>query len=184
MTIFVIHNVIHNTKLWPFVIHNFLRKIIIFWNLPKITLRRTLRDKRPFPLHERSWFRTTLLNFKETRMHSSGMCTARSSSCWEGGCLASSPQLPSWVWAWTRSPSTYPLVVGLDQIPPQLPPWLWAWRPPWDQAPPWDQTPQDQALPRDQTRPDPPGTRHPPVDIILDTCFWKYYLVPNFVCER
>ena len=50
------------------------------------------------------------------------------------------PQLPPWVWAWTRSPSTSPLGVGLDQIPlnfplgcgpgpnpPQLPPWVWAW---------------------------------------------------------
>ena len=53
------------------------------------------------------------------------------------------PQLPPWLLAWTRPPSTSPLVVGLDQIPlncplgcgpgpspPQLPPWLWAWRPP------------------------------------------------------
>ena len=53
------------------------------------------------------------------------------------------PQLPPWVWAWTRSPSTPPLGVGLDQIPlnfplgcgpgpdpPQLPPYVWAWRPP------------------------------------------------------
>ena len=24
----------------------------------------------------------------------------------------------------------------------------------------------------------------PPVDRILDTCFWKYYLAPNFVCGR
>ena len=60
---------------------------------------------------------------------------------------------PQWLWAWTRSPSTSPLVVGLDQIPlnfplgcvpgpdpPQLPPWLWAWRPPWPdppKLPPW-----------------------------------------------
>ena len=27
------------------------------------------------------------------------------------------PQLPPWLWAWTRSPSTSPLGVGLDQIP-------------------------------------------------------------------
>ena len=65
-----------------------------------------------------------------------------------------SPQLPPWLWAWTRSPINFllgcgpgpdpsqlpPLAVGLDQIPlnfplgcgpvpdpPQLPPWLWAW---------------------------------------------------------
>ena len=58
------------------------------------------------------------------------------------------PQLPPWLWTWTRSPSTSPLAVGLDQIslnfplgcgpgrppppppdPPKLPPWLWAWKP-------------------------------------------------------
>ena len=68
-----------------------------------------------------------------TRMHSNRVRTARSSSRHGGG-----------VWAWTRSPSTSPLGVGLDQIPlnfplgcgpgpdpPQLPPWVWAWtRPP------------------------------------------------------
>ena len=63
---------------------------------------------------------------------------------------------------WTRSPSTSPLGVVLDQIPlnfslgcgpgpdhPQLPPWVWAWkparhagtRPPRDQAPPGPGTP-------------------------------------------
>ena len=26
--------------------------------------------------------------------------------------------------------------------------------------------------------------RTPPVDRILDTRFWKYYLAPNFVCGR
>ena len=31
------------------------------------------------------------------------------------------PQLPPWVWAWTRSPSTSPLVVGLGQIPLNFP---------------------------------------------------------------
>ena len=104
-------------------------------------------------------------------MHSSRMCTARRSSC-HGGLhtpLEQTPpseqappspwldptQLPPWVWAWTRSPSTSPLAVGLDQIPSasplgvsldqlplnfslgcgpgpdphQLPPWVWAWKP-------------------------------------------------------
>ena len=55
------------------------------------------------------------------------MRTARSSSRWGRGCLASSPnfplgcgpgpdppQIPPWLWAWTRSPSTSPLVVGLE----------------------------------------------------------------------
>ena len=31
------------------------------------------------------------------------------------------PQLPPWVWAWTRSPSTSPLAVDLDQIPLHFP---------------------------------------------------------------
>ena len=79
------------------------------------------------------------------------MCTARSST-YHGG------------WAWTRSPSTSPLGVDLDQIPlnfplrcgpgpdpPQLPPWVWAWKPAryaGTRHPPETGT--------------PPGTRHPP----------------------
>ena len=52
------------------------------------------------------------------------------------------PQLPPWVWVWTRFPSTSPLGCGPGPDPPQLPlecgpgpdppqlsPWLWAWRP-------------------------------------------------------
>ena len=31
------------------------------------------------------------------------------------------PQLPPWLWAWTRSPSISPLAVGLDQIPLNFP---------------------------------------------------------------
>ena len=31
------------------------------------------------------------------------------------------PQLPPWLLAWTRSPSTSPLAVGLDQIPLNFP---------------------------------------------------------------
>ena len=109
------------------------------------------------------------------------------------------PQLPPWVLALTRSPSTSPLGVGLDQIPlnfplgcrpgpdplnfpfgcgpgpdpPQLPPLLWTWRPPGTRHPPLGPgslPPHYQA---------PPGTRHPPdqapspspVDRILDTRF-------------
>ena len=40
-----------------------------------------------------------------TRMHSSRKRTTRSSSRWEGG-QPVPPQLPPWVWAWTRFPST------------------------------------------------------------------------------
>ena len=43
------------------------------------------------------------------------------------------PQFPPWLWAWTRSPSTFPLGVGpeapLQSDPPKLPPWVWAWKP-------------------------------------------------------
>ena len=69
------------------------------------------------------------------------MHTTCSSNCHRGSPhpLVRSPQLPPWVWAWTRSPSASPLGVGLDQIPlnfplgcgpqpdpPQLSPWVWA----------------------------------------------------------
>ena len=30
------------------------------------------------------------------------------------------PQLPPWLWAWTRSPSTFPLGVGLETLHPSL----------------------------------------------------------------
>ena len=75
-------------------------------------------------------------------MHSSSMRTARSSS--RGGGSPHTPkqappleqtpppQLPPWLWAWTRSPSTSPLGVGLETPqpdPPKLPPWVWAWKP-------------------------------------------------------
>ena len=86
-------------------------------------------------------------------MHSSRMHTAHSSSCL-GGLHQASPRAgtspPSHHPPWsrhlragtpqTRSPSTSPLAVDLDQIPlnfplgcgsgpdpPQFPPWLWAW---------------------------------------------------------
>ena len=67
------------------------------------------------------------INILKTRIHSSRMHTAHSSSRRGGG-----------VWSW--SPSIFPLGVGLDLIPlnftfgcgpgsdpPQFPPWLWAW---------------------------------------------------------
>ena len=73
------------------------------------------------------------LLLKTTRMHSSRMRTACSSS--RHGGFPHSPQsryppeqAPPWAGTSSvRSPSTSPLAVGLDQIPPQLPPWLWAW---------------------------------------------------------
>ena len=72
-----------------------------------------------------------------TRMHSSRMRTARSSSRWMGGCL---PQCmlgyttPLGVGLETPrpNPSTFPLGVGLETPPGQTPealPWVWAWKP-------------------------------------------------------
>ena len=40
------------------------------------------------------------------------------------------PQLPPWLWAWTRSPSTCPMAVGLDQIPFNFPLGCWPGDPP------------------------------------------------------
>ena len=77
-------------------------------------------------------------------MHSSRMRTVRNSSHLRGGgspCppragtphnqgdplgpgrppWADPPQLPPWLWAWTGSPSTSPLAVGLDLIPLNFP---------------------------------------------------------------
>ena len=80
-------------------------------------------------------------------MHSSRMRTARSSS--HRGFGPDPPQFPTWMLAWTWSPSISPLGVGLDLIPlnsplgcgpgsdpSQFPPWVWAWI--WSpQFPPW-----------------------------------------------
>ena len=75
-------------------------------------------------------------NFQTTRMHSSRMRTARSSSR-RGVCLSACWDTPPWVWAWRPSPqvwawkpprpdpSTSPLGVGLETLlgqTPQLPP--------------------------------------------------------------
>ena len=110
-------------------------------------------------------------------MHSSRMCTARSSSHHRGslhppsqipldfplGCGPGPdpPKFPPWLWAWTISSSISPLAVGLDQIPlnfplgcgpgpypPQFPPWLWAYTDP-PKLPPWVWAPM----------PHPPGSR-------------------------
>ena len=149
---------------------------VIIKNLPFCTHRRwgckyiSLVPSRPS--HQMKLFLINIFTLS-TRMHSSRMCTAHSSSR-HGGWVSTPPgKIPSnspWVWAWTRSPSTSPLGCGpaLDPLnfplgcgpgpdPPQLPPWVWAWSPP----------SQDQAPSRDR---------------ILDTRLWKYYLAPNFVC--
>ena len=102
--------------------------------------------------------RIKMLYQSRTRIHSSRMRTARSSSC-HGG------------WAWTRYPSTSPLGVGLDKIPLNfplgcgpgpdplnVPLGCGPGNTPWDQAPPRTR----HTLPRDQA--------HPPVNRITDTC--------------
>ena len=105
------------------------------------------------------------------------------------------PQLRPWVWAWTRSPSTSPLAVDLDQIPLHFPLGCGPGDPPQRPAARLAGTP-----PAMHAGTAPPETcckacwdttcnacwdsTHPPVDRILDTRFWKYYLAPNFVCGR
>ena len=109
-------------------------------------------EGHPRPAKDLIFFNFTGFLRNLTRMHSSRMRTARSSSrrgglvliplnfplgCWPG---PDPPQFPPWVWAWISSPSISPLGVGLDLIPlnfplgcgpgsdpPQFPPWVWAW---------------------------------------------------------
>ena len=140
-------------------------------------------------------FDGNFLASNSTRMHSSRMRTACSSSRHGGGgcpnplarSLSTSPlgvgldqiplnfplgcgfgpdppQLPPWVWAWTRSPSTSPLGVGLETPPlgqgTPLGPGV-----PQDQAPPETRSrhPPGPGTPQKRHPPDqaPPGTRHP-----------------------
>ena len=54
-------------------------------------------------------------------------------------------------------------------------------RHPLEQTPSQSRDPLGADAPREQT---PPGSRHPPVNRILDTRLWKYYLAPNFVYGR
>ena len=81
------------------------------------------------------------------------------------------PQPPTWVWAWTRSPLNFPLDCVPGPDPLNFPLGCGPGDPPGPGTSPWGQA--------------SPQTRHPPpVDRILDTRFWKYYLPPNFVCGR
>ena len=48
-------------------------------------------------------------------------------------------------------------------------------------SPPGTPHPRSRHPAQDQA---PPRSRHPPVNRILDTRLWKYYLAPNFVCGR
>ena len=64
-------------------------------------------------------------------MHSSRMRTGRSLTV-SGGVCFWSPELPPWLWAWTRSPSISPLAVGLETTP----------RPKWETPRPKWETPE------------------------------------------
>ena len=145
-------------------------------------------------------------NCIKTRMRSSRMRTTCSSS--HCGDWQVPPQLPPGCWS-GPDPLNFPFGCGPGSDPPQFSPWLWAWRPPdtprsgtpwnqapsdqpphWGQPPHWDQAPPMHQAPLGPGTPSPPRTRHPPgpgtspVDRILDTCFWKYYLTQNFVCGQ
>ena len=63
-------------------------------------------------LTENSKYDKLYQNTLETRMHSSRMCTTRSSSCQGGLDLI---------------PLNFPLGCGPGSDPPQFPPWVWAW---------------------------------------------------------
>ena len=130
----------------------------------------------------------------KTRMHSSRMRTARSSSRHGGGSGPDPPQFPPWVWAWIWSPSISPLGVDLDLIPlnfplgcgpgsdpPQFPPWLWAWT----RSPQFP--PLGVGLEGGGGSPCPggdsfPGDTPPPVDRMADTC--SNITFANYVCGR
>ena len=167
--------------------------------------------------------RANVVNIILTSMHSSRMRATHSSSRWgEGGAGQfplnfplgcglgpDPPQLHPWVWAWTRSLSTFPLDVDLDQIPLNFPLGCGPGDHPrtrhtlspgtrYTPSPrtrhlpgpgsPWDHiSPQDQAPPQghaplwDQAPPPGPGTPSlPPVDRMTDTC--NNITFTNFVC--
>ena len=136
------------------------------------------------------------------------MRTTRSSSrLLRGGCLPQcmlgntpahgcGPEMPlgvglktPWVWAWTHPH----LGVGLETSPgqtPQPPPWVLAWKPPSGQTPQLPTWGWAWGPPRPEPSISPPGcgpgdlqvmlgNHTPPVNKILDTRFWKYYLAPS-----
>ena len=80
--------------------------------------------------------------YKATRMHSSRIRTARSSSHW--GRLVLIPlNFPFGCWP-GPDPPEFPLGCGPGSDPPQFPPWVWAWKgaslvggSPWQGGPPW-----------------------------------------------
>ena len=64
-----------------------------------------------------------------TRMHSSRMHTACSSSHWGMSASVHAGIHTPWVWVWSPPPRCEP--GDPPGQTPQLPPWVWAWRPPW-----------------------------------------------------
>ena len=134
--------------------------------------------------------RGVLWTNRKTRMHSSRMRTIRSSPY--GGSLSGRPQTET---------SQTKTTLDRDLPPGQRSPWTkipqqWphGHRPPWtltpiEQRPPWKEHETrdwdhsegtwDQAARQEVT-----SYRDPPVDRMTDTCLWKYYLTPNFICRR
>ena len=133
-------------------------------------------------------------NLHRTRMYSSRMRTARSSS--RPGHVstrhplgAGTPPGPGTLRARpprSRHPPGTRHPLGAGTPPGPDPPGAGT---PWEQAPPGTRPPPGAGTPPGPgTFPGPdPSPRHqapPPVNRILDTRFWKYYSAPNFVCGR
>ena len=140
---------------------------------------------------DRAFFRkskTSNGNKLETRMHSSRMRTVRCSSRHGGGVCTppgagtppkqtlprekaptwpDPPQLPPWVWAWTRSPSTSPLGMGLETC-----------KACWDTTPPPGDLVQDMLGYHLQCM----LGYHPPVNRITDAC--ENITLPQLHCGR
>ena len=185
--------IMHRNRIWEIEYKKFLMAVKLVKALEYNLFQKNLFS--PAPAKD-------VQKYNITRMHSSRMRTARSSSrrggglyliplnfplgCGPGpdplnfplGCGPGSdpPQFSPWVWAWTWSPSISPLGVGLNLITLNFPLGCEPGAPP-----PQDQTPL-------------PGSRHPPRDQTPsragtpreqnDKQVQKYYLAPNFVCGR
>ena len=118
----------------------------------------------------------------KTRMHSSRMRTTRSLTV-SRRILCIPPatmHTPATMHA-PRQPCTPP---GNHACPPQpcMPPCNHTCPPTTMHAPGNHACPQQPRMPPSNHA--LPKLARPPVDRILDTCFWKYYLAPNFVCGR
>ena len=56
---------VHNAKLLLFVIYNCFKKVVYSLKTAQNYIMNDTNDKRPFPLHEQSWYRIDLLKIKE-----------------------------------------------------------------------------------------------------------------------